>query len=125
MTIKDKINKNYEIFLNANINHNSNFINTKIELYKLLLDIIEYYNYDDNRFKQFYINYLSNTILKQNYNTILLYPYRKINFNSFDNANDFIDKICSPVSNEDFYKELIEILTLKQDENLKKRRRIE
>ena len=111
--IYKKINKTYEIFSNANINNDNYFINTKIELYKLVLNIIEYYDNDDNKFKNFYMTYLSNINLKKTYNTILLYPFREVNFNSFDNVNDFIDKICSCVNNENFYKELIEILEIK------------
>ena len=111
--IYKKINKTYEIFSNANINNDNYFINTKLELYKLVLKIIEYYDNDENKFKNFYMTSLSNIRLKQTYGTILLYPYREVNFNSFDNVNDFIDKICSSVDSQNFYKEVIEILEIK------------
>jgi len=108
--IYEKINKIYDFYLNLNKSFNSDFINKKIELYKLLLTILNDYNNDDNKFYLFYLEKLSKIELKNYYNTILFNPYRKIYFNSFNNLNEFIDIICSSINNETFYIEIIEVL---------------
>lgn len=90
------------------------------------MQIIEYYENDENRFTLFYITFLSDIKLKETYVTVLLYPYRESHFNSFDNVNDFIDKVCSNVPDENFYKEIIEIIEIKtniyESRNAKKRK---
>ena len=126
MSYRNNIKSIYDRLSHINEIHNSSFINTKLELYKLLLNIIEYYDNDNDKFKNLYISSLSDIKLNEYYDTILFYPHRESHFNSFDNVNDFIAKVCSSVPNENFYKELIQILETKINicENNSKRRRI-
>lgn len=90
--------------------HNQYTNNYDVEkIYTLLLEIID--NKNNEEFDIFYTNYMS----KFNPSYI-----GNINFNSFDNVNDFIDKACSVIQDINFYKELNTFLT----EILKKHQKI-
>ena len=85
---------------------------------------------NDNEFDIFYTNHMSKFKLKQYYFTRLFYKvlvldYRCVNFNTFDNVNDFIEKVCTVVQDSNFYKELNTFLTdiLEINQRLKKRGR--
>jgi 5-methylcytosine-specific restriction endonuclease McrA len=104
-TIYEKINENYIKMKEVEINKSS-FYNTKLQSYKLLLEIID--DKTDDDFNTFYIKYMSKFQLKQYYFTRLFNPYKECNFNLFDNTKDFIDKsfsVCG-VNDENYYKEL-------------------
>jgi len=95
----------YNTINNAYVNQKSLYMydnyNDSIITYELLLKIIRYNDNDDTKFDIFYKKHMTNFKLNQKY-------YNEgILFDTFNNANDFIKKLCSPyINNENFYKEI-------------------
>ena len=106
-TIYEKVNEKYT--KNKEECNKSSFHITKLESYKLLLEII--HDKTDDDFNTFYTKYMSKFELKKIYLDLyanLFGSYNEGYFKSFDNANDFIDKSywnCG-VNDENYYKEL-------------------
>jgi len=106
MSFITKISKLYIEYKNKD--NQTSFIQSKTELYRLLLDIIS----DNNEeFDIFFKNHISNLELNQYYFTRLSNPHRECIFNSFVDANDFIEKVSAFINDEEFYKELNSFLS--------------
>ena len=104
------INKLYKIY-NIIISYKSN---PRIPLFKVLFKIIN--NKNDEDFIAFYTKHISSIKLKHKYLTKLSESnYEEdIYFDSFNNINDFIDKISSSHTDEYFYKEFNLLDVIKQ-----------
>jgi hypothetical protein len=109
----DKVNKYYKQYTNDYRQTITWYDNDVEKICKLILEII--YDKNDDEFDIFYTNHMSKFKLKQYYFTRLFNPsytyIRNVNFNSFDNVNDFIDKACTVIQDSNFYKELNTFLT--------------
>ncbi len=96
----NKINKYYQQI--QQIRGGNSFTIDKIKLFKLLIKIVN--NKNDNDIDIFYKKYFFDFKFNIKYYTILF--DKELFFDSFDNTNDFINKICSPHTDEYLYKEL-------------------
>ncbi len=109
MNFYNKINEQCIKYREYKINCNFNSFNIeRHKFFELLLGLIN--DKTDEEFDIFYKKHISYFKLKQKYYTKLANS-EIILFDSFNNINDFMNKICSPyISNIDFYKELNAIL---------------
>lgn len=105
----EKVIKYYNQYTNNYRQTITWYDNDAEKICKLLLEIIDDKN--DEEFDIFYTNHMSKLKLRQYYFTRLFNPYRNINFNTFDSANDFIDKACTVIQDSNYYKELNTFLT--------------
>lgn len=96
-TFYEKVNEYYA--KNIEINNRNSFIDTILQSYKLSLEIID--NKNDDEFGTFFDKYMKNYKFSRNY----FHYVKRFDFNSFQDANDFIDKIKF-INDGQFYKDL-------------------